>query len=154
MSKLSRRLRNKLEPPGKKLLGLDLGERRIGVALSDSAGILASPLLSIDLRHEQLSRIAEVAEEYEVDAVVVGLPVTLAGEEGFQAARVRRMASELEAMLQVPIVYWDERLTSATADQILGKQGRQTRNKGLRDAYAAAVLLQSYLDTLARLEQA
>lgn len=154
LKKPSRRLRNKPAPPGKRLLGLDLGERRIGVAISDPAGILASPLRTIDLHREDLSTIAMMAAEHQVEGVIIGLPVTMAGSEGFQAERVRTMAEELEDLLPVPIVFWDERLTSAMADQLLENRTRRSRAKGIRDAYAAAIMLQSYLDTEVRAWQA
>lgn len=139
--------RRERQRPGRKLLGLDLGERRIGVAVSDATGLVARPLETLDLRLTDLDAIARLIDHHQVDGVVVGLPTTLSGGEGFQAARARAMAQKLEELISVPLVFWDERLTSAIADQILERRKRRPRDKGERDAIAAAILLQSYLDT-------
>ncbi len=142
--------RRRPKRPGRKLLGLDLGERRIGVAITDDTGILASPLTSIDLRHDDLERVAEIARERGVAGIIAGLPTSLSGDEGFQAKRAREMGDQIQAIVDVPLIYWDERLTSAIADQVLaGRSRRKRRNetKGDRDAIAAAVLLQDYLET-------
>jgi putative Holliday junction resolvase len=144
--KLSRRQRA-LARPGRKLLGLDLGERRVGVAISDDIGIFASPSETIDLRHTTLRRVAELVERHGVAGIVVGLPSTMGGEEGFQARETRAMAAEIEALVDVPIRFWDERLTSAIADQLMYQNRRaKRRKKEERDAIAAAVMLQGYLD--------
>lgn len=144
--KLSRRQRA-LARPGRKLLGLDLGERRVGVAISDDIGIFASPHETIDLRHATLQRVAELVEQHRIDGIVVGLPSTMGGEEGFQARETRAMAAEIEELVDVPIRFWDERLTSAIADQLMYQNKRaKRRRKEERDAIAAAVMLQGYLD--------
>lgn len=139
--------RRERQRPGRKLLGLDLGERRVGVAVSDATGLVASPIGAVDLKRSGLQAVADLVTEHDVDGVVVGLPTTLTGGEGFQAERTRAMAEELEALIDVPLVFWDERLTSAIADQILERRKRKPRDKGERDAIAAAILLQSYLDS-------
>lgn len=139
--------RPKPRRPGPRLLGLDLGERRIGVALSDELGIIASPLTIVDLKRGSLADVAQLASEHRVDGVVVGLPKGMRGDEGYQARETRAMAAELAPLLAVPILFWDERLTSAIADRVLAERGRSSRERrGERDAIAAAVLLQSYLD--------
>lgn len=144
--KLSRRQRA-LARPGRKLLGLDLGERRVGVAISDDIGIFASPSETIDLRHTSLRRVAELADRHRVAGIIVGLPSTLGGEEGFQARETRTMAAEIEEFVDIPIRFWDERLTSAIADQLMYQNKRaKRRKKEERDAIAAAVMLQGYLD--------
>lgn len=144
--KLSRRQRA-LARPGRKLLGLDLGERRIGVAISDDIGIFASPSETIDLRHTPLRRVADLVDQHRVAGIIIGLPSTLGGEEGFQARETRTMAAEIEQMVDVPIRFWDERLTSAIADQLMYQNRRaKRRRKEERDAIAAAVMLQGYLD--------
>lgn len=144
--KLSRRQRA-LVRPGRKLLGLDLGERRVGVAISDDIGIFASPQETIDLRHSTLRRVAELVERYQVAGIVIGLPSTMGGEEGFQARETRAMAAEIGTLVDVPIRFWDERLTSAIADQLMYQNKRaKRRKKDERDAIAAAVMLQGYLD--------
>lgn len=139
--------RPKTRRPGAKLVGLDLGERRIGVAISDDTGIIASPDRIIDLRHGSLRDIALLVTEVGASGIVVGLPKGLRGEEGFQAREVRAQAAELEQIVTVPILFWDERLTSAIADRALEQSGRRQRDRRTeRDAIAAAVMLQSYLD--------
>lgn len=141
----SRRVRR--NRPGRKLLGLDLGERRIGVAVSDAGGVLAAPLETVDLKLTSLVAVAELARRHQVDGIVVGLPTTLSGYEGHQAIETRRHAAELAELTVTPIVFWDERLTSAMADRILEQSGRRTkRERGQRDAIAAAIMLQSFLD--------
>lgn len=141
----SRRVRR--NRPGRKLLGLDLGERRIGVAVSDAGGTLATPLETVDLKQTSLRAVAELAARHQVEGIVVGLPTTLSGIEGHQAIETRRHAAELGELTATPIVFWDERLTSAMADRILTQSGRRTkRERGLRDAVAAALMLQSFLD--------
>jgi putative Holliday junction resolvase len=139
--------RPKPRRPGRKLLGLDLGERRVGVAVSDDTGVIASPLRIIDLRRGSLTDIADLASELRVDGIVVGLPRGMRGNEGFQAREVRSMAGELEAVVTVPVIFWDERLTTAIADRVLEAAGRSARERrDRRDAIAATVMLQSYLD--------
>jgi putative Holliday junction resolvase len=133
--------------PGPRLLGLDLGERRVGVAVSDETGVIASPHSILDLQRDSFATIAALTESLRVDGVIVGLPKGMRGDEGFQARETRRMAAELEALISVPIIFWDERLTSAIADRVLDARGRsQKQRRGERDAIAAAVMLQSYLD--------
>ncbi len=144
------RQRRKLrERPGRKLLGLDLGERRVGVAVSDDLGSISFPVGAIDLRHQTLEDIAALAREQKVDGIVAGLPTTLSGDEGFQARQARAMAAELSEMVDLRIVFWDERLTSAIADRLLDAERgnrRKNRNSGDRDAFAASIMLQGYLD--------
>jgi putative Holliday junction resolvase len=133
--------------PGRKLLGLDLGERRIGVAVADDTGLIAAPHSIIDLRRTPLAAVAELARRLQVDGVVVGLPTSLSGDEGHQAREVRTMTAEIEQALDVPVVFWDERLTTAIADRLLQERERSPRKRReQRDAVAAAILLQDYLD--------
>lgn len=133
--------------PGLRLLGVDLGERWIGVAATDDTGVLASPVETVDLRRGSLGEVARLAEERDVAGIVVGLPRTMAGQEGFQAKRARTQAAELQELTDRPVIFWDERLTTAMAEQIAS---RGKRRRGGRDtppdAVAAAVLLQSYID--------
>lgn len=145
---MPRRPRRSRPPrPGRKLVGLDLGERRIGIAVSDDTGIIASPDRIVDLQRGSLLDIVARVREVAADGVVVGLPVSLSGGEGYQARATRAQAIELEALLDVPIVFWDETLTSAIADRALEQAGRKARDRRIqRDAIAAAIMLQSYLD--------
>lgn len=132
-----------------RVLALDVGERRIGVAVSDPTGILARPLTTIvrASRQADFQAIAALVEEHAIERVIVGLPLSLDGTEGPQARQTRRYGERLAAALEVPIEYWDERYSSAVAGDILREKGRQRRQvRGELDAAAAAVILQSYLD--------
>jgi putative holliday junction resolvase len=129
-----------------RLLGLDVGERWIGVAVSE--GRIAVPLTIIEHtnRDADIDRIAALVAERESDAVVVGLPVSLSGEEHGQARRTRRFGEALAERLDVPVVYQDERYSSAEVEGAAGR--RPSRGAPARtDDLAAAVILQSYLDS-------
>ena len=133
-----------------RVLALDIGEKRIGVAVSDPSGTVASPLVVLDAArvlgdgHD----LAKVAEEYEIELVVVGLPLSLTGTEGPQAERVRRAAARLAGFLRVPVEFADERLSSVQASRAMSDVGAtQRKQRGSVDMVAAAVFLQSYLDS-------
>jgi putative Holliday junction resolvase len=139
-----------------RVLALDVGERRVGVAISDPTGTLARPLQTLvrGSREEDFAAIAALVAEHDVGLVVVGRPLSLDGMEGPQARRVARYAEALAAQLPVQIVSWDERFTTQTAEEILRrgckeKDRRRARARGELDAIAAAVILQSYLDSRA-----
>lgn len=139
------------DPSVKRYLGLDIGERRIGVAVSDELGLVASPLESVDLSKGGLARLEALVTQYDPHVIVVGLPTGLSGKEGKQASDVRVVAEQLRERLGRPVVYWDERLTTAIAERALLESGtRRARRRALVDAVAAAVLLQSYLDAQRR----
>ena len=133
---------------GGRLLGLDLGERRIGVALGDPTGFLASAheVLQSRGRVRDVEAVRQIADREGVDAVVVGVPLNMDGSRGPQAEKSHRFGAALEAA-GLPVVYWDERLTSVEAQRYLRRGGmsRQKRREAI-DAAAAAILLQSYLD--------
>ncbi|GBD15917.1 Putative pre-16S rRNA nuclease [bacterium HR26] len=132
----------------RRYLGLDIGGRRIGVAVSDELGLIASPLESLDLSKRGIERLLALVEQYDPQAIVIGLPTGLSGREGQQAAEVREFAEQLRARLDRPIIFWDERLTTAIAERALIESGtRRARRKELVDAVAAAVILQSFLDS-------
>jgi putative Holliday junction resolvase len=130
-------------------LGLDVGERRIGVAIADELGLIASPFAVVRRRPGDLKDIRDLAQQKAVIRVVVGMPTGMSGREGPQAATVRAFADELAEVLgpDLPIEFWDERLTTAVAERALRGQGSaRSRRKGDVDAMAAAVILQGYLD--------
>jgi putative Holliday junction resolvase len=137
-------------PPGRRALGLDLGERRIGVALCDSAGTLATPYEVVQRsgdRARDHGRIAELVEEAGAEVVVVGLPLSLDGSVGPAARGVEAEVAELRDHLVVPVEVWDERLTTVEATRRLrnaGVSGRKRRH--VIDQVAATVILQSWLD--------
>jgi len=133
-------------------MALDLGERRIGVAISDPTRILARSLCVLERRSkkEDFTAIAELVREHGVDLVVVGHPRSLDGTIGPQARRVQRYADALAEVLPVPLILWDERLSTSTAEQLMIEAGRPARKRRKRiDAVAAAVILQDYLDAQA-----
>lgn len=134
--------------PGR-VMALDLGDVRIGIALSDEGRRIGAPFGVIRRRSraEDYERYGRLIDEQRVTLVVVGLPVTMAGHEGDRAAWARDYAAGLAEHISVPVVLWDERLTTVEAEAALRAQGR--RGKKLRaevDAAAAALILQSYLD--------
>lgn len=135
---------------GSRLLGLDVGERRIGVAISDELASIASPLEMISREAGDLDAIARMVAAQNIGAVVVGLPTGMSGREGPQAAVTRVFADQLAAVLgpDVPVRFWDERLTSAIADRTMRERGtKKDERKQQRDAIAAAVILQGWLDS-------
>jgi len=129
-----------------RLLGLDVGEKRIGVAICDETQTLARPLLTLNRasKKEDFAKLAALCREHSIEKVVVGLPKSLRGEEGPQAQRVRRYAIELQAALNLPIDFWDERFSTAEARDLI--IGHALTRKNEIDAIAAAVILQDYLD--------
>lgn len=130
-------------------LGLDIGEKRIGVALSDSEGILATALTVIERKSDDaaLKRIIALAEEHEIERIVVGLPISLDGRMGPQAQRVQSFADMLNERTELPVVTWDERFSTFDAERVLMEAGlkRDKRKKRL-DSVAAAFILQGYID--------
>ena len=127
-------------------LGLDVGDRRIGVALSDSQGILASPSTIIERRYDgtDVQRIMDLATRNAVDKIIVGLPVSMDGTIGAQAEKVETFTRELRKHARVPVEFRDERLSTVSAKRL---KAAGSKNKKLHhDAMAAAVVLQSYLD--------
>jgi putative Holliday junction resolvase len=133
-----------------RMLALDVGEKRVGVALCDETQTLARPLLTLRRasKKEDFARLAAVCREHAIEKVIVGLPKTLRGEEGPQAQRVRRYAIELQAALNLPIEFWDERYSSVDARERLTSSSRKVRAKGDIDSAAAAIILQEYLDAM------
>jgi putative Holliday junction resolvase len=131
-------------------LGLDIGERRIGVAVSDPTGKVATPLTVLDARAlaRDASPLRRLVADYEPAVLVVGLPLTLAGEEGRQAATVKATVRRLVAPLGIPVAYHDERLSSTAANRAMADAGADERSRrGSVDMVAASLLLQSYLDS-------
>ena len=130
--------------PATALVGIDYGQKRIGVAVSDLGRMIATPLSSVS----SLDELDRVIGERKIGGFVVGLPVQMNGQEGPQAQLTRNWAKKLEKKYHLPIFFWDERLTSAAADRFLIGQMDASRNKQkrLRDQIAASLILQSFLD--------
>ena len=132
-----------------RVMGLDVGDRRIGVALSDPSGFLASPVTTVERTggKRDVATVITLATEHEAELIVVGLPRLLSGEIGEQARKTMQFAEKLSQQTRIPVVLWDERFSSATADELMGQAGRSAAERRARiDAAAAAVILQSYLD--------
>lgn len=133
-----------------RVLALDVGEKRIGVAISDLSQTLARSLKVIQggSRQEGFAIVARLIEEYEVEKVVVGYPRSLDGMAGAQAERVERYAADLAKALTVPVLLWDERFSTVSAERLMKEAGLRGEKKQERvDAVAAAVILQDYLDS-------
>jgi putative holliday junction resolvase len=132
-------------------MAFDYGERRIGVAVSDPTRTIASPLTTLARRpgkRPPWPEIARLVQESEVDEVVIGLPLGLDGEEGPWAAEVREFGGEVERRTSLPVRWVDERMTSVMAEraiQGMGLKRTQRQDKGLVDATAAALILESWL---------
>jgi putative holliday junction resolvase len=150
-----------------RLLALDVGEARIGVAVSDPSGFLASPYTTLHIsRDEQQmwTSIQRLVSETEAEGLVIGLPISLDGQIHAQGERIQAFAERLKPYISIPISFWDERLSTVEAQRLLMERGqdeeqRRRRRSGQRhtharrrrarqeiDALAAAVLLQDYLD--------
>jgi putative holliday junction resolvase len=130
-------------------MGLDVGERRVGVAIGDELGMISSPLTIVQRRDGDLAELRDLAMAKGVDRLIIGLPTGLSGREGPQATIVRQFAAALGATIEpeIRIIFWDERLTTAVAERTLQESGAwRRRRKGDIDAVAAAVILQGYLD--------
>ena len=140
-------------------LGIDVGERRIGLALSDPSGTLATPMRTLQAAGRLAARVAQVsgeidrlaAEEPGLDGIVVGLPLDLEGRAGVQTARVTAFVAALRRCTALPIALQDERLTSREAEHRLALREPDWRRRKQRlDAAAAAIILQDYLDRVPR----
>jgi putative Holliday junction resolvase len=138
----------KLTPP--RYLALDIGSKRIGIAVSDELGLTAQPVLTLEIhrnRRDDLRSIARLARRFSVAAIVIGNPVHLSGEESPRARKTRRWADDLAELTHLPIHLWDERLTTREAHQILYQSNRhRQQHKDVVDQVAATLILQSFLE--------
>jgi putative Holliday junction resolvase len=141
--------------PDRRLLGVDVGERRIGVAVSEGAIAVPLDIIQHKNRAADIARLVDIARREDVEAIVVGLPVSLSGEEHAQARLTRRFGEQLAEASTVPVVYHDERYSSVNAaalgDVVLPEKPERRhrtspRRKQPLDDRAAAVILQSYID--------
>ena len=133
-----------------RLLGLDVGERRVGIAVSDDRQTIASPVSVVNRGPDELTELTRLVEQYSVVELVAGLPTGMSGREGPQAGDAREFAERVAASLNLPLFYWDERLTSVQAERSLIESGQnRKKRRTLIDAVAAAIMLQSFLDSRA-----
>jgi putative holliday junction resolvase len=132
-------------------LGLDIGDKRTGTALSDPLGMLASPLLVFEHKDDEsdIDIILGLVKQYQIEHIIVGLPQSMNGTIGPQAEKVKSFTEKLKPRSPVPIEFRDERLTTVEAKRLLEESGNRRPMKGKKgeyDAAAAAVILQSYLN--------
>ncbi len=134
-----------------RILALDLGKKRVGLAISDPLGITAQglPNLVRTNKRADLDALGRLAREYEVHLVLLGNPVNMGGNEGRQSRWVHEFAEAIEHRLKLPVRFWDERLTSVQAGRVLRESGISIEKRAAAvDRLSAVILLQSYLDSL------
>ncbi len=139
-----------------RIMAIDLGNRRIGVAVSDPDGILAQGIATIQHRSRRAdaATLAALAQEQEAGKIVLGYPLLLSGRPGEQAQAAKRFGQELARHTDLPIVYWDERLSTVAAHRLMREAGIPSRRQAERiDAAAAELILQNYLDWCRRNER-
>lgn len=136
-----------------RILGIDFGDRRMGIAVSDELGLTAQPLAALEVREDggHLGEVARLCQERGVERVVVGLPRNMNGSLGPRAQLTLEFAKALAARLQLPVETWDERLTTRQAERSLRDRGlTHKRRKARRDVVSAQLILQGYLDAQGR----
>jgi putative holliday junction resolvase len=149
-SALSWESRNRILTSALRYLGLDVGAKRIGIAVSDELGLTVQPVLTLEVhrnRRDDLRSIARLARRYSVAGIVVGNPLQLSGDAGPRALRTEQFAAQLGELTGLPIHLWDERLTTREAHQLLYEAGHaRQEHKRVVDQVAAVLILQSFLD--------
>lgn len=134
----------------KRILGIDYGSKRIGIAVSDPLRIIAQGISVVANSSTVVNDIIKLVHEYDVEMIVVGMPLNLKGEKGIKADEVEKFISQVEKELQIDVIRFDERLTSKMAHQTLRDmevKKRKRQDKGTIDKMAAALILQGYLDS-------
>jgi putative Holliday junction resolvase len=132
-----------------RILGLDVGSRRIGMAISDPLGITAQGLETLQRLNKRLDleRLESVIRDYEVSEIVIGLPLRMSGAVGVQAEKMQAFAALLRERFKLPVHLWDERLTSAQANRLLRETDMSIKRRGeVVDQMAAVLILQSWMD--------
>jgi len=135
--------------PKSRVLGLDVGSRRIGVAVSDPLGITAQGLETLQRKNKKhdFAYLRRLIRDHEIGEIVVGLPLRMSGAEGIQAQKIQLFADELRKYFKLPIHLWDERLTSAEANRLLRETDLSIEKRGQAvDRMAAILILQSWMD--------
>lgn len=134
-----------------RILGLDVGDKSLGVAISDISGTIARGLEGVKFSKsstkEKVEYVKKVTAYHKVGKIVMGLPVNLKGEEGYQAEKIHRFAEDLSSQISIPVVFFDERFSSVAAEEVL-KEAKVSFNKRkkVKDKLAATIILQNYLD--------
>ncbi len=137
----------------KRIIGLDFGTRRIGVALSDPLRMTAQPVGTADVREPGVMppELATMVDMTEIESAVVGLPLNMNGSEGESAINARIFADQFKKAFDIPVILWDERLSSRSAElAMLEDNLRRNKRKLRKDMIAAVIILQNYLDYLSR----
>lgn len=132
-----------------RVLGLDVGSKRIGIAISDPLGITAQGLETLQRKNKRLDfeALAKLVRDHGVSEIVVGFPLRMSGEEGIQAEKMQRFAEELRERVGLPVHLWDERLTSAEANRLLRETEMSIKRRGqVVDQMAAVLILQSWME--------
>jgi putative pre-16S rRNA nuclease len=135
--------------PHPRVLGLDVGSKRIGVAISDLLGITAQGLETIHRQNKRVDfgQLEKVIRDHEITEIVVGYPLRMSGAEGIQAEKMQRFAEELRQRFPLPVHLWDERLSSAQANRLLRETEMSIKRRGeVVDQMAAVLILQSWMD--------
>lgn len=139
-------------PVGGRLLGLDIGSKRVGLAISDETRTVATAdrVLERERYADDLARLAVLCREHQVGGIVVGLPVSMDGTQGPQCQRVRQFARDLLIRIDLPLAFWDERLSTAAVDRMLIREAdlSRKRRRAVIDRAAAAYILQGALDAM------
>jgi len=143
------------DPPGstnqlvERILGLDVGSKRIGIAISDPLGFTAQGLETLQRQNKRLDfeKLSKLVRDYEVAEIVVGFPLRMSGAEGIQAEKMQRFAQELRERVGLPVHLWDERLSSAEANRLLRETEMSIKRRGqVVDQMAAVLILQSWME--------
>jgi len=132
---------------GKRVLALDVGNKRIGVAYSDPLGISANPLPFIQNDEKVFEKIKKIINEYNIGKIVVGLPLTLKGEEGEQAKITKEFVEELKKHISLPVEFVDERFTTSLAERHLKETTKKSKRKQKLDSLSAVYILKTYLES-------
>jgi putative Holliday junction resolvase len=131
------------------ILGVDFGRARIGVAISDDLRLLAHPVETIPALKQAVARVAKLAQDRNVERIVIGVPRLMSGNFGSAAEETMRFVEEVRKAVSCEVVTWDERLTTVAAERALRDAGKKTRaTRGYVDQVAAQMILQGYLDSL------
>jgi putative Holliday junction resolvase len=144
-----------VQSPQGRILALDLGKKRIGLAVSDPLGLTAQGLETLQRTRirDDLNALARIAEQYQVRLILMGHPLHMSGDESRQAIYTREFGERLGARTRLPVEYWDERWTSIQAERVLKESGISIEKRAQAvDRLAAVILLESYLDSLPREE--
>jgi putative holliday junction resolvase len=139
--------------PPHRILGLDVGSRRIGLAVSDPLGITAQGLETLHRKNKRqdFAHLDRVIQEYDVQEIVIGLPLRMSGLEGAQAEKIQAFAENLRERFRLPVHLWDERLTSAEANRLLRSTALSIEKRGKAvDRMAAVLILQGWMESRSR----